>query len=340
MRELPLGDRLAWSASSKCARAFDLAAGRQVLAEKASAIALSREMSLRTAFRAIAWNCLRHIVINYPGIVEHRNAEAVHQMRVALRRQRIAASIFGRAIGHRPPPELRAQWKAVGEVLGRGRMLDVLMDGISADETVKMDGANGVLALLRQVRERRYDEIVGLVGSRSFQDMLFCTGIWIEEAEERPTMPLGSFAARTLKRMRRRLAKDSRQLAKLGIRKRHRLRMRLKRFRYATEFFASLFVEKPEKAGLGKLLSAQEKLQNRLGELNDLAVLGHAKTFDLEPLNAIDRASVSAFLMQLNRTRSEFARDLKKRAVRAGKRLAKLAPVKSGRASLPPIEHQ
>ena len=115
IRDLPPGFKLAWSSSSKCARAFDLADGLEMAASKAVPVSLKSDMPVRTAFQVIAWNCLGHLINNYLVVIEQRDAEAVHQCRVALRRLRAAASIFDRVIDERPGATLPAQWKAVAE---------------------------------------------------------------------------------------------------------------------------------------------------------------------------------------------------------------------------------
>ncbi len=53
--------------------------------------------------------------------------------------------------------------------------------------------------------------------------------------------------------------------------KRHKLRIRAKRLRYATEFFAATFPGKDKDARREKSLSALKDLQDALGELNDIA---------------------------------------------------------------------
>ena len=55
------------------------------------------------------------------------------------------------------------------------------------------------------------------------------------------------------------------------MRQRHRLRIRAKRLRYATEFFASTFPGEASAKRRAESLSALKDLQDALGGLNDLA---------------------------------------------------------------------
>ena len=330
IRDLPPGFKLAWSSSSKCARAFDLADGLEMAASKAVPVSLKSDMPVRTAFQVIAWNCLGHLINNYLVVIEQRDAEAVHQCRVALRRLRAAASIFDRVIDERPGATLPAQWKAVAASLGQARIIDVVLDIIRSGATKEAGDASLVLSLLKRVRDQRYDEMGALLGSRSFQDMLLCTGIWIEtnglasSAAKEKEGTLSKFAAGSVRTLRSRVEKDCRRVSKLGNRQRHRLRIRLKSYRYGTEFFSSLFQTPRSKGHLETLLDAQEKLQDRLGELNDLSVFGRCKHIDLSPLNAIDQAIVRGHLKRMNRSQRSNADSLRARAGRAGRKLAKL----------------
>jgi triphosphatase len=53
---------------------------------------------------------------------------------------------------------------------------------------------------------------------------------------------------------------------------RDRLRIQTKKLRYAAEFFASLFPSKRASKHRKRFLSALERLQDGLGDLNDIAV--------------------------------------------------------------------
>jgi CHAD domain-containing protein len=56
------------------------------------------------------------------------------------------------------------------------------------------------------------------------------------------------------------------------MRSRHRLRIQAKKLRYAAEFFATLFTSKLAAKRREHFLDALERLQDGLGDLNDIAV--------------------------------------------------------------------
>jgi CHAD domain-containing protein len=78
-------------------------------------------------------------------------------------------------------------------------------------------------------------------------------------------------AAAELSRLRRRVKKRGRNLRDLSVADRHRLRIRAKRLRYATEFFTATFQGKKCDKRRAKSLTALKDLQDALGTLNDLA---------------------------------------------------------------------
>ena len=70
----------------------------------------------------------------------------------------------------------------------------------------------------------------------------------------------------------RKIRKQGKKLARLDARSRHKLRIQAKKVRYASEFFADLFPGKKASRRRAKFLSALERLQDCLGDLNDIAV--------------------------------------------------------------------
>jgi CHAD domain-containing protein len=227
-------------------------------------------MNAARAFQEIARACLGQFRLNVPLVLDHRDAAALHQSRVAVRRLRSALSMHkplfrdGRAVALKD--ELR--WLA-GE-MGKARDLDVLIgragDGALADRLLKVRGdayANAVAALeSARARALMIDTVEWIE-----------TGDWLSDPKrrDRRELPAGLFAARGLDRLRRRVKKDGRHLAKLGDEARHELRKDAKKLRYAAEFFAALNDRKRERRRHKRFVSTLAALQDKLGALNDLA---------------------------------------------------------------------
>ena len=89
-------------------------------------------------------------------------------------------------------------------------------------------------------------------------------------------LPVIDYAAEQLTRRWRKVRKKGRAISRLDARSRHKLRIQTKKLRYAVEFFATLFQNKRAAKRRKHFHSALERLQNGLGDLNDIAV--HEKT--------------------------------------------------------------
>ncbi|MCW1383411.1 CHAD domain-containing protein [Novosphingobium sp. KCTC 2891] len=265
-RALPIGPELQWVAPGSAA------------ASTATVPPVTSAMDVARGFRTIAWNCLEHLIANYPAVIASGDAEAVHQSRVALRRLRAACSLFGKVVGDEAAPALRAEMKAVSGVLGEARDLHVLLDRTTAcaDDAETAE----VLAALGARRDAATRSAQELVASAPFQEMLFALAAWIEDGawlaraqETGGTANLQRFAAHLLARRRRRLRKAGRRLARLTVAERHRLRISAKKLRYASEFFAPLFHARDTIKDRHRFARDLRRLQDSLGELNDAAMM-------------------------------------------------------------------
>ena len=113
-------------------------------------------------------------------------------------------------------------------------------------------------------------------------------------------------------------------MAQLNARGRHKLRIQTKKLRYAVEFFATVFASKRTARRLKWLLPVLERLQDGLGELNEIAV-------DKERLAAIairrgskpNRAYAAGLLSEREEARFEAAMAV---ATEAYAELAKAKP--------------
>jgi triphosphatase len=98
---------------------------------------------------------------------------------------------------------------------------------------------------------------------RNPQDDLVC---------DRGDLPIEMFALKQLARRWRKIRKKGRILARLDARSRHKLRIQTKKLRDAAEFFATLFTTKRALKRRKQFLPALERLQDGVGDLNDIAV--------------------------------------------------------------------
>ena len=83
-------------------------------------------------------------------------------------------------------------------------------------------------------------------------------------------MPIEILAAEQLSRRRKRIRRRGAEIGELSPEQLHQLRIQIKKTRYATEFFASVFPGKKAAKRCEKFRSTLKQLQNCLGGFNDI----------------------------------------------------------------------
>src|ERR1700744_1005122 len=97
-------------------------------AVKARAAILPRDIPAEDAFRLTLLQCQWHIAANISAVVEARETEGLHQMRVGFRRLRVAFTSFGHHFRNAELDTLKDRARRQAENLGPARGLDVFMD--------------------------------------------------------------------------------------------------------------------------------------------------------------------------------------------------------------------
>jgi triphosphatase len=108
---------------------------------KFAKLKLARGTSSVQAFRLIAHACVRQLVANEPTL-RHGDAEAVHQMRTALRRLRAAFSLFSDLASDKELARLKGEIKWITGELAPARELHVyLAEALEPAKNRHRDGA-------------------------------------------------------------------------------------------------------------------------------------------------------------------------------------------------------
>ena len=229
-----------------------------------------------SAFRLILGGLLRAILARAPRILSGTGStEAVHQMRVAVRRARSAITVFRPAIASPALHQASQHLKTLGGQLGPTRDWDVCVTE-TLPEVMAALPDHPTLAALDKACERRRREsrlaLVDYLSSPAFRVLttelawLAAAGDWLPSAD--PTTDLRAFAAQVLHRRARKVVVAGRKFESLDIPALHAMRLRAKRTRYAAEVFAPLFSGRHAPRYLRRLA----RLQQALGVLNDGAV--------------------------------------------------------------------
>lgn len=252
--------------ASKAERGTRLAAGKPRAPASAEPPRLDKDMPSRAAFARIARACLTQLQANLPGLLTEQDPEYLHQARVALRRLRSAAGLF-KKLCPPPAPEM-ARLAELSRVLGEARDWDVfvletlpgLMQSVPAAQKTllarRAGAARGKARAAAQEAVRR---------PRTAADML-AMHHWLNGLETMQGKPaLHGFARKRLAVLHRRALAEAAGFAEQSPARRHALRIRVKRLRYALNYLGGLF------GGHEKFAACFAALQDELGELNDAA---------------------------------------------------------------------
>ncbi len=263
--------------SSKAAKAFGLMTGDQPVAIKAKPIQFNRSMTLSNLATAIFSNGLEHFVGNWPAFLETRQPESIHQMRVALRRLRLALALFGRELGDDALETLRTKARHIATALGHVREIDVFRE--NAEKLSRSNGRSApdmepLLIVLDKLRGHAYhdaalilDDCKTTVFALEIQSLAskYGQGGMFGDKE---TLDISAihFAEKTLDRLHERVLIRGEHFAKMDAEQRHELRIAFKNLRYAVGFLSGLH---PMNLRTKTYLSHVSAIQEVLGAQND-----------------------------------------------------------------------
>lgn len=209
--------------------------------------------------------------------------EFVHQARVSVRRLRTSVRAFRAMSEVRPRRDdlrgLEASLRALNQVLGAARdadifqwvTLDTLRVGLGPDLLPTLVAVAtraearrvAAYAAMAALPEKTGDGPVFLLAERLMGELSSAALAGTRQA-------LAHVAKAQLRKAHARVMRAARHPERLGAPQRHRLRIAVKRLRYLTDVWASLWPQKRSRRYLTQL----EKLQQALGVLNDAAVAG------------------------------------------------------------------
>ncbi len=277
--------------ASKAARAHALMTGEAPQPVYAEDPMLRPDMRVEAAIAAVMRNCLAHFLGNLPALEAGDRVEAVHQMRVAMRRLRSALELFARAFACAEFDALRAESQRIAARLGEARDWDVFVVRLKTGPLRRFAAEPGFDRLTHAAEAKAEDghtAIARLAGDKPIArfalrlERLAAACGWREGLDESALAaldePVEPFAARWLEALHHRVKRRGRRFGSLTPEKRHALRIAMKHMRYATEFFGGLFPEKSADRYADKAAA----LQDALGELNDATIaLRLVKALDL-----------------------------------------------------------
>jgi triphosphatase len=267
---------------SKSERGYELVENTAVAAETACDPQLSAGMSAGHAFTLIGRACLRHLVANVPAMIG-RDCNAVHQMRVALRRLRAAISLFSAVVADDRTEAIKTELRWFAKELGPARDLDTLLFeviGPMRKQHAKEPGLASISNMFTRKRLKSYRQAQQAVQSTRFRTLVLDTSEWVEAGpwsttedasrRTRREIPIEIYAAEQLSHRCKRIRRRGTRINHQDPQQLHRLRIQVKKARYATEFFSGVYHGKKSAKQCKKIRSSLMQLQNCLGRVNDI----------------------------------------------------------------------
>jgi triphosphatase len=267
---------------SKPERGYELVEKTAVAAETARDPELSAGMSAGRAFTMVGRACLRHLVANVPAMAG-RDGNALHQMRVALRRLRAAISLFSVVASDDRADAIKTELRWLAQELGPARDLDTLLFEVIKPlrkQHTKEPGLVSISNMFTRKRLKNYRRAQEAVQSARFRTLVLDAAEWVEAGpwstsedasmRARREMPIEIYAAEQLSHRYKRIRRRGTRINDLNPQQLHRLRIQVKKARYATEFFSSVYHGKKSARQRKKIKSSLIQLQNCLGGVNDI----------------------------------------------------------------------
>jgi CHAD domain-containing protein len=215
------------------------------------------------AFIANVTAAVAQIHANRPGAAAGRDPEHLHQLRVGVRRLRSTLQACRALLRRKETRRLNRRLRDALKALGAARDWDVFERDVGSPALRRLAGARAEPAR-RQARAAARSALM-----RFLPEEVLAWGRsrpW--RARSRAGETIDSFSRRALERAYARLADAAEDVNWNDAPRRHRVRIRLKRLRYACECFAAAWPEEAQRPFLAKL----RHLQDVLGERNDVAV--------------------------------------------------------------------
>jgi inorganic triphosphatase YgiF len=259
---------------SKAQRGYGLLQDQPDAVTFAEPIALGEDMSAMEAFRAIGVACLGHFVGN-ANAVRNADTEGVHQMRVGLRRMRAAISLFSDMLEAAGRERIKSELKWLTNELGPAREIDVFVS-----EKIEPAGRDVAPQRGRQALEEEFvdkrdsalERAAAAASSSRFRVLLIDVMEWLQQGRfhgRDAETPIGKLAPKILRRRIRKLEKVGPELETMSALQRHKVRIKVKKLRYAIGFFDSLFPARRDQKQLKQLAKRLKSIQSALGALND-----------------------------------------------------------------------
>ena len=204
-------------------------------------------------------------------------------MRVALRRLRAAISLFSDVVSDDRVNIIKTELRWLARECGPARDVDTLLIEVLKPLRKQHINDPGLISICKMFERKRlkgYQQALAAVQSVRFRSLVLDTAEWVEAGpwstsedaliRARRETPIEIYAAEQLLQRRKKIRRRGAKISDLTPEQLHRLRIQVKKARYAAEFFSSVYQGKKSTKRCKEIRSSLTQLQNCLGGINDI----------------------------------------------------------------------
>ena len=242
-------------------------------------IKLNPGMRSDEATKAILQFLLDVMKINAAIIEKDFDTEILHDFRVAIRRTRSALGQVKSVFPVRTTNRFKKDFAAVGKLSNELRDLDVYLLKETQYKAmlpaVLRDDIDPLFNHLRKKRSKALSQVIRGLKSKNYENILQDWEAFLKKPVRNSVsaanagLPVIDLACKRIYKKYRAIVKAGNMiLQNTEDEKLHALRIECKKLRYLMEFFSSLYAPKK----IGALIEQLKKLQDNLGDFNDLCI--------------------------------------------------------------------
>ncbi len=290
-------------------------------------IDLEPDLPAVEAARRIIGHLLGIMNMNKAGLIADIDTEFLHDYRVSIRRIRSVLRQMKGVFPKEKTAGFRTAFAEIGKSTNRLRDLDVYLLKKDPYRAILPDylapGLDRLFQDLTQQRDNEHASVAKALQSARYrrtvtrwEKFVASRANYTEEEAPQAGRPIHELGCDLIyKRYQKIIGSGEKITDDSPDEELHRLRISCKRLRYLLEFFASLFPEKE----IGRLIGQLKKLQDHLGDFNDLCVQQRQLEEYLIRLEespektALAAAAVGGLITSLNLKQQAVRLDFKKR---------------------------
>lgn len=215
---------------------------------------------------------------NEQGVIDDIDSEFLHDLRVAVRRTRSALALMKGVLAPEVSGHFKKVFRYIGQITGPVRDLDVyLLQESDYKQRLPdrlQEGLGYFFDELAARRKQEQQKLVQAMASPQYKEILTDWQQTLDPAARLPAgkngeIAIGTLAGKIIHKRFLRVLKDGQRIGRdTPDSELHQLRIECKKLRYSLEFFSSLY----DQDQIKKLVGQLKKLQNNLGDFNDLSV--------------------------------------------------------------------